>query len=143
MSAERNPARARRRSWDAFYSLPRIWQRSPCVTSLRARLAFVLISKLYRQMYANTGIATDSARVARSAKRARVLARLARRLFVATPMPGLEIPAAVPRPVLSTPLDLLEGQHALQSIAAASAAQQEDAAQPQEFPLAASTSVSG
>ena len=33
--------------------------------SLKARLAFVLISKLYRQMYANTGIATDSARVNR------------------------------------------------------------------------------
>ena len=32
----------------------------------RSRLAFVLISKLYRQMYANTGIATDSARVSRS-----------------------------------------------------------------------------
>ena len=37
---------------------------------------FVLISKLYRQMYANTGIATDSARVARSARRARVLAQV-------------------------------------------------------------------
>ena len=41
----------------------------------RARLAFVLISKLYRQMYANTGIATDSARTARSAKWARMLAQ--------------------------------------------------------------------
>jgi hypothetical protein len=30
---------------------------------MNARLAFVLISKIYRQMYANTGIATDSARV--------------------------------------------------------------------------------
>ena len=36
--------------------------------SLKARLAFVLISKLYRQMYANTGIATDSARHARANK---------------------------------------------------------------------------
>jgi hypothetical protein len=43
-------------------------------------------------MYANTGIATDSARVARSAKRARVLARLVRRLFVTTPMPDLQVP---------------------------------------------------
>ena len=67
--------------WDRFYSLPAIWQRSACVRSLRARLAFVLISKLYRQMYANTGIATDSARVERSARRARWLARAARRLF--------------------------------------------------------------
>jgi hypothetical protein len=80
-------------TWDEFYRLPRIWQRSKgCVTSLRARLAFVLISKLYRQMYANTGIATDSARVARSARRARVLAKLARRLFVTTPMPELQVP---------------------------------------------------
>ena len=39
--------------------------------SLKARLAFVLISKIYRQMYANTGIATDSARVNRSAQWAR------------------------------------------------------------------------
>ena len=60
--------------------------------SLRGRVTFVLISKLYRQMYANTGIATDSARVARSARRARVLARFARRLFITSPMPELEMP---------------------------------------------------
>jgi radical SAM superfamily enzyme YgiQ (UPF0313 family) len=79
--------------WDAFYRFPAIWQRSTCVKSLRGRLAFVLLSKLYRQMYANTGIATDSARVARSARRARLLARLARRLFIARPMPDLAVPA--------------------------------------------------
>jgi radical SAM superfamily enzyme YgiQ (UPF0313 family) len=80
-------------TWDEFYRLPLIWQRSKgCVRSVKGRLAFVLISKLYRQMYANTGIATDSARVARSARRARVMARLARRLFVGSPMPGLEVP---------------------------------------------------
>jgi radical SAM superfamily enzyme YgiQ (UPF0313 family) len=79
-------------TWDRFYSLRTIWRRSNCVNSWRARLAFVLISKLYRQMYANTGIATDSARVARSARRARVLARLVRRLFVADPMPELQAP---------------------------------------------------
>ena len=78
--------------WDTFYSLPAIWQRSTCVRSMKARLAFVLVSKLYRQMYANTGIATDSARVARSAKRARVLAKMVRRLFMAPPMPDLEEP---------------------------------------------------
>jgi hypothetical protein len=81
--------------WDRFYSLPAIWQRSSCVKSVRARVAFVLISKLYRQMYANTGIATDSARVARSARRARWLARAARRLFVAKPWPDLEEPPVV------------------------------------------------
>jgi hypothetical protein len=80
-------------TWDEFYRFPQIWKRSRgCVRSVRARLAFVLISKLYRQMYANTGIATDSARVARSARRARVLAKLARKLFVGTPMPHLEVP---------------------------------------------------
>jgi hypothetical protein len=79
-------------TWDAFYRLPLIWQRSACVKSIRGRLAFVMLSKLYRQMYANTGIATDSARVARSAKRARVLAKFARRLFVAKPMPDLQVP---------------------------------------------------
>jgi tRNA A37 methylthiotransferase MiaB len=84
--------------WDQFYSLPNIWQRSSCVKSIKARLAFVLISKLYRQMYANTGIATDSARVARSAKRARVLAKAARRLFIAKPMPDLQEPEGLTVP---------------------------------------------
>jgi hypothetical protein len=43
-------------------------------------------------MYANTGIATDSARVNRSARWARVIARPCRRLFAAKPMPHLAIP---------------------------------------------------
>jgi hypothetical protein len=77
-------------TWDQFYSFPMIWRRSACVRSLRSRLAFVLISKLYRQMYANTGIATDSARVARSTRWARRLAKPCRRLFVTAPMPRLE-----------------------------------------------------
>ena len=78
--------------WDDFYSLPKIWARSKCVPSLKGRLAFVLISKLYRQMYANTGIATDSARVNRSARWARMIASPCRRLFAARPMPELELP---------------------------------------------------
>ncbi len=80
------------RAWDRFYSWRHVWTRSRVVESVRARIAFVLISKLYRQMYANTGIATDSARHARSARRARLLARAARRLFVAKPMPDLDLP---------------------------------------------------
>jgi radical SAM superfamily enzyme YgiQ (UPF0313 family) len=79
--------------WDRFYSLGAIWRRSTCVKTYKSRLAFVLISKLYRQMYANTGIATDSARVSRSAKWARLIARHTRRLFVAPPMPDLTVPA--------------------------------------------------
>jgi radical SAM superfamily enzyme YgiQ (UPF0313 family) len=78
--------------WDRFYSLEQIWKRSRCVTSLRARFAFVMISKLYRQMYANTGIATDSARVNRSARWARVIAKPCRRFFAANPMPELRVP---------------------------------------------------
>ena len=79
--------------WDRFYSLPRIWDRSKCTTTLRARLAFVLLSKLYRQMYANTGIATDSARVSRANRWARLIARPCRHLFTARPLADLEMPA--------------------------------------------------
>jgi hypothetical protein len=84
--------RGTQQAWDRFYGLRAIWERSTCVRSMRARLAFVLISKLYRQMYANTGIATDSARMMRSARRARFLARAVRRLFVARAMPHLADP---------------------------------------------------
>jgi radical SAM superfamily enzyme YgiQ (UPF0313 family) len=75
--------------WDRFYSLSRIWERSRCTPTLRSRLAFVLISKLYRQMYANTGIATDSARVSRANRWARIIARPCRRLFIARPLSAL------------------------------------------------------
>jgi radical SAM superfamily enzyme YgiQ (UPF0313 family) len=78
--------------WDDFYSIKNIWKRSSCTPNLRARLAFVLISKLYRQMYANTGIATDSARVSRAEKWARLLAPPTRKLFAAEPMPELQVP---------------------------------------------------
>ena len=83
-------------AWDQFYSWREVWSRSRVVKSLRARVAFVLISKLYRQMYANTGIATDSARVARSARRARLIGRMCRRLFMGSPMPELAYPTANP-----------------------------------------------
>jgi radical SAM superfamily enzyme YgiQ (UPF0313 family) len=72
--------------WDKFYNLKSIWRRSHCVKSIKSRLAFLLISKLYRQMYANTGIAIDSARVTRSVRWARWLAKPCRMLFVARPM---------------------------------------------------------
>jgi radical SAM superfamily enzyme YgiQ (UPF0313 family) len=82
--------------WDQFYSLRSVWTRSQgAVTSLKARLAFLLISKIYRQMYANTGIATDSARVNRSARWARLMAIPCRRLFAGRQMPELQVP--VPR----------------------------------------------
>jgi radical SAM superfamily enzyme YgiQ (UPF0313 family) len=82
--------------WDRFYGLSLVWTRSRFLKIIRARLAFVLISKLYRQMYANTGIAMDSARIQRSALRARWLARCAHRLFASDPMPDLREPRRVP-----------------------------------------------
>ena len=98
--------------WDRFYSLPSIWARSrgPC-HSLKARLAFVLISKIYRQMYANTGIATDSARVNRSARWARLMAIPCRRLFAGRPMPDLRV--AKPKVESPSPLTLrvVSSQH--------------------------------
>ncbi|MBI3894590.1 MAG: B12-binding domain-containing radical SAM protein [Acidobacteria bacterium] len=90
-----SPDEIRRRTqivWNRFYSLPSIWKRSRCVKSLRSRLAFLLISKLYRQMFANTGIATDSARESRSTAWARRLANPCRLLFQGTPMPELQVP---------------------------------------------------
>ena len=44
-------------------------------------------------MYANTGIATDSARVNRANRWARLIAVPCRRLFTAKPMPDLPMPA--------------------------------------------------
>jgi radical SAM superfamily enzyme YgiQ (UPF0313 family) len=79
--------------WDQFYSLPHVWRRSRAVKSLKNRIGFVLCSKLYRQMYANTGIATDSARHAKSERMARLLAKPCRRLFIGKPMPDLQVPA--------------------------------------------------
>ena len=80
--------------WDRFYSLSAVWRRSRCTPNLRARLAFVLISKLYRQMYASTGIATDSARRKRANAWARWIAKAVRPLFLGAPMPELVAPPA-------------------------------------------------
>ncbi len=92
MSSEEIGARTQQ-VWDVFYSVGSIWKRSGCVKTIRARLAFVFVSKLYRQMYAGTGIATDSARQSRAQFWARLLAKPCRRLFQAKPLPNLEIPA--------------------------------------------------
>jgi radical SAM superfamily enzyme YgiQ (UPF0313 family) len=86
--------------WDDFYSFRSIWARSNCVKSIRARIAFVLISRLYRQMYANTGISADSARKTDGPRKksshwvARSIAKPCRWLFLAKPMPELEVPQA-------------------------------------------------
>ncbi|MBS1849543.1 MAG: B12-binding domain-containing radical SAM protein [Acidobacteria bacterium] len=102
MSAEEIRARTQK-VWDDFYSLGSIWKRSRFIKSSRGRLAFVLISKIYRQMYADTGIATDSARVTWSGRWARWLAKPCRRLFAGTPMPELQVPQAGP-PLVALPV---------------------------------------
>jgi radical SAM superfamily enzyme YgiQ (UPF0313 family) len=79
--------------WDDFYSAREIWKRARCVKSLKARLAFFMISKLYRQMYANTGIATDSARRKSANRWARWIAKPCLRLFMGQPMPDLAMPS--------------------------------------------------
>jgi len=93
MSSEEMRARTQG-VWDRFYSLPNIWKRSACTPNLKARLAFIFISKLYRQMYASTGIATDSARRSRANQWARMLAKPCRKLFQAKVMPELQMPEA-------------------------------------------------
>jgi hypothetical protein len=79
--------------WDRFYNWGAIWSRSACTPNLRARIAFIFLSKLYRQMYAGTGISTDSSRRKKSKKWARLTAGLCRKLFQVTPMPELQSPA--------------------------------------------------
>jgi len=81
--------------WDRFYSFENIWKRSNCVKSLKSRLAFVFISRLYRQMYANTGISTDSARRQNATKWARMLVKPLRMFFTAKPMPELTVPGQI------------------------------------------------
>jgi radical SAM superfamily enzyme YgiQ (UPF0313 family) len=80
--------------WDKFYDWGSIWKRAQFIKSNRGRLAFMLISRIYRHMYADTGIATDSARKSSSARWARWLAKPCRRLFAGRPMPELQVPAA-------------------------------------------------
>jgi len=78
--------------WERYYSLRVIWKRSQFLKSIKGRLAFLLISKIYRQMYADTGIASDSARVAWSARSVRWLAKPCQKLFAARPLPHLAVP---------------------------------------------------
>jgi radical SAM superfamily enzyme YgiQ (UPF0313 family) len=88
--------------WDKFYDWGPVWKRSACTPTLRARLAFIFLSKLYRQMYAGTGISTDSARRKKSKTTARWLAAQCRKIFKATPMPELQSPSwHLPRPAPS------------------------------------------
>jgi radical SAM superfamily enzyme YgiQ (UPF0313 family) len=78
--------------WDSFYRMSKIWKRSRCVSKIRSRLAFVFISKLYRQMYAKTGITTDSARKSQAVKWTRFIAKFCFPLFSARTLPNLQAP---------------------------------------------------
>jgi hypothetical protein len=80
--------------WDQFYSFRSVWKRASITPTMRSRLAFVLLSKLYRQMYANTGIATDSARTKRANRWARWIAWPCHKLFRAGPMRDLQVPGS-------------------------------------------------
>ncbi len=101
MSAEEIRQRTQK-VWDQFYSMRSIWGRSKVVRSLRARVTFLLASKIYRQMYANTGLSTDSARVSRATQWARLMAKPLQRLFAADPMPELEVPVPPPPAIASS-----------------------------------------
>ena len=81
-----------RKAWDSYYRLKEIWKRAQCVKSLKARLAFVFISKLYRQMYASTGIAVDSACRKKANRWARWTGLICLRLFRGRPLPELQVP---------------------------------------------------
>jgi hypothetical protein len=93
MSAEEIRSRTQE-VWDTFYGWRSIWKRSSFIKSSKGRLAFVLISRIYRTMYADTGIATDSARVTWSGRWTRWMAKPCQRLFAGTPMPELQVPQA-------------------------------------------------
>jgi hypothetical protein len=79
--------------WDRFYSMKFIWERSAVAGSAWSRLTFILMSKLYRQMYAGTGISSDSARANRAEMWARLIARPCRWLFRSRPMEHLQVPS--------------------------------------------------
>ena len=95
--------------WDRFYEWKPVWQRSACVPNLKARVAFVLLSKLYRQMYAGTGISTDSARRKKAKTSARWIAAQTRKFFQAKPMPELRSPIWEPRAPRATGLIEISG----------------------------------
>ena len=80
--------------WDKFYRFPQIWKRSRCTTSIRDRIAYILVSKLFRQMYANTGLASDSARKGRARKWGRWIAKPCRLVFTGRRLPNLQVPVA-------------------------------------------------
>lgn len=81
-------------AWSSFYSVRSTWQRATsCTVRFRSRLMFLLISKVYLQMYAKTGVASDSARRSSANGWARWFGKRAIPMFKADPMPDLQLPA--------------------------------------------------
>ena len=91
MSSEEISVRTQK-VWDRFYDWRSVWKRSACTPTLKARVAFMLLSKLYRQMYAGTGISTDSARRKKAKTTARFMVRQTSKIFRSKPMPELQSP---------------------------------------------------
>ena len=87
-----NPAQIRAGTQEAWAraldKLPAVWERSSCVRSLRARLVFVVISKLYRQDGTRTPGSPRIAHESRGRPNAPgCSARGVRHFFIAAPMP--------------------------------------------------------
>lgn len=85
--------RLQQTAWDQYYSFGQVWPRSRRLGKLRHRVAFTVMSKMFRQMYGNTGISTDSARVDRAARWAGLLAKPCVNLFHGAPMPEMQLPS--------------------------------------------------
>jgi len=84
-------------AWDRFYGWRRVWARSRSGPVVRSRLAFVLVSKLYRQMVCETGMPPDSDATSRRVGRPRVWAALDGPglppvVLLRPPMPELAVP---------------------------------------------------
>jgi len=77
------------KTWGRFYSLPAIWDRAHAAKRMRSRLAFVLASKLLRQMYVRPNLAQNRSGQRQAKRLARYLARPCQRLFRAREMPEL------------------------------------------------------
>ena len=95
MSAEEIRLRSQE-VWNTFYSTRASWKRSAKVLkSFKNRVAFLVASKVYLHAFGNTGLATDSARVSRSTRWARLGTTILQKTFAAAPMPHLQIPSGL------------------------------------------------
>ena len=73
-------------AWKRFYRSSALWRRTAAFRSLRGRVLFFVICRMFQRMFFTTGIATDSARISASSATVKYLARLCCRGFVARPL---------------------------------------------------------